>query len=187
MVMHPAPIKPELATLVGLFYADRAELGVFEAVAPAAMPAYYQRLLAHQNHMTVTVEAYHNSHVDVEVLESHLRDDRYYSRKILLRRQSDGAVVQFGIVRLNFDYVSEQVRQQVESRRAPVGRILIQNNVLREVRLFQLWKVTPGPDLRALFNIPAGAVTYGRTAIIDCNHAPAVELLEIVTPEQAGE
>jgi hypothetical protein len=86
-------------------------------------------------------------------------------------------------VRLNFDYVSPQVRQQVESRQTPVGRILIQNNVLREVRLFQLWKVTPGPDLRALFNMPQGSITYGRTAMIDCNHAPAVELLEIVTPE----
>jgi len=184
-VNTPDPVTPDLATLVGLFYSNSAELGQFEEVAPAAMPPHYRQMLAHQNHMTVTVEKFHGSSVDVEVLESQLSDDRYYSRKILLRRKTDHRVVQFGIVRLNFDFVSPQVRQQVESRGTPLGRILIDNNVLREVRLFKLWKVTPGAELAALFQMSPGTVTYGRTAIIDCDHAPAVELLEIVTPEPA--
>ena len=178
-------MTPDLSTLVGLFYANSAELGHFEEIEPAELPPHYRRMLAHQNHMTVTVEAFHGSRVDVDVLASQLQGDRYYSRKILLRRHSDGAVVQFGIVRLDFDFVSPQVRAQVESRQTPLGRILIENNVLREVRLFKLWKVTPGAELRALFSMAPGGVTYGRTAIIDCDGAPAVELLEIVTPEPA--
>jgi chorismate-pyruvate lyase len=172
---------PDLATLVALFYSDTAQLGQFELVTADEMPPDYCTLLAHQNHMTVTVERFHNSPVDVRVLKSQVTGT-HYARKILLARQSDGVVVQFGIMRINFAYLSEKVRREVESRAKPLGRILIENNVLREVELVKLWKVTPGEDLRSLFSLPKGAVTYGRTALIHCNGEPAVELLEIVTP-----
>jgi hypothetical protein len=33
-----------------------------------------------------------------------------------------------------------------------------------------------------MFDIGPADTTYGRTAVIDCNGEPAVELLEIVTP-----
>jgi hypothetical protein len=54
--------------------------------------------------------------------------------------------------------------------------------VLREIELVALWRVSPGPDLCQLFGLPEPENVYGRTAIIHCNGAPAVELLEIVTP-----
>jgi chorismate-pyruvate lyase len=131
--------------------------------------------------MTVTVERYHNCPVDVEVLATQLTD-QHYARKILLRRQSDRAVVQFGIVRLDFAFVSEEIRRQIESQEIPLGRILINHNVLRDVHLLQLWKVTPGVDLQRLFGLPTPVPSYGRTAVIDCDGQPAIELLEIVTP-----
>ncbi len=148
------------------------------------MPLAYQTLLAHQNHMTVTVEHFHHSPVDVRVLATSMAGD-HYSRKILLSRQSDGKVVQFGIVRLDFRYLNTAVRQAIESQSTPLGRILIEYNVLREVHLSHLWRVEVGPDLASLFAVAPGTVTYGRTAIIDCNGEPAVELLEIVTPVDA--
>ncbi len=131
--------------------------------------------------MTVTVEAFHRSPVDVQVLETSL-SGQHYARKILLARQSDGGIVQFGIVRINFAHVSPAVRREIESQRVPVGRVLIQHNVLRKIHLLRLWKVTPGPDLRRLFGLATSAPTYGRTARIDFGGEPAVELLEIVTP-----
>ncbi len=173
--------SPDLQTLVGLFFPDPAKLGRFEGVAAAAMPADYQSLLAHQEHMTVTVEKFHGSLVDVVVLKQQLSGE-HYARKILLRRQSDGKVVQFGIMRLDFTSVDEAVRREVEGQSTPLGRILIQHNVLREVRLEKLWRVTPGDDLRWWFAAAPGQITYGRTALIDCNGKPAVELLEIVAP-----
>jgi chorismate-pyruvate lyase len=175
------PVTPDLQTLVGLFYRDAAELGQFEEVAADEMPRDYQSLLAHRNHMTVTVEEYHHSPVNVRVLATRL-NGQHYARKILLCRQSDGRVVQAGIVRLNFHHVSDEVRREVESQSAPLGRILIQHNVLREVRLLKLWRVALGADLARLFGLPLGEITYGRTALIDCNGEPAVELLEIVAP-----
>ncbi len=173
---------PYLQSLAALFYRDLAELGRFESAEPEQMPAVYRTLLDHQNHMTVTVERHHGSPVDVRVLATQITGDDY-ARKILLTRKTDGQVVQFGIMRLNFRYVDDEVRREVESQKTPLGRILIEHDVLRVIHLRRLWKVQVGPDLQKLFGVPAGTVTYGRTATIDFDGAPAVDLIEIVAPE----
>jgi chorismate-pyruvate lyase len=174
-------VTPDLDTLVGLFFRRPSDLGHFEAVDARDLSRDYRMLLAHDSHMTVTVERFYNCPVDVRVLETLLTGD-HYARKILLTRQTDGAVVQFGIMRLAFAAVSPDVRREIEGQKIPLGRILIQHNVLREVHLTKLWKVTPGEDLRRLFNLAAGQITYGRTAVIHVGGEPAVELLEIVAP-----
>ena len=59
---------PALDHLAGLFYSDLAELGTFEEVLAESTPEPYRTLLAHHEHMTVSVEQHHGSPVDVEVL-----------------------------------------------------------------------------------------------------------------------
>jgi chorismate-pyruvate lyase len=180
--MSEAPlVTPDLDTLIGLFYSSPERLGQFEEIDGHDLARDYRMLLAHDSHMTVTVERFHNGPVDVRVLETKT-SGTHYARKILLTRASDGAVVQFGIMRLDFARVSPEVRREIESRKTPLGRILIKHNVLRQVHLRRLYQVTPGEDLQKLFNIPAGTLTYGRTALIHCDGEPAVELLEIVAP-----
>lgn len=175
------PVTPDLQTLVALFYAEPERLGDFHQMAAAQMPADYRTLLAHEAHMTVTVEAFHASPVDVRVL-ARRKDGPLYARKILLTRRSDGRVVQFGIMRINFGYLEPEVQSEIERESTPLGRILIEHNVLRRVRLSSLWQVTPGDDLQTLFGMAEPRLTFGRTAMIDCNGEPAVELLEIVAP-----
>ena len=46
-------------------------------VHAATMPEPYRGLLAHNEHMTVTVEAYYGAPVDVRVLEAG-REDEFY-------------------------------------------------------------------------------------------------------------
>jgi chorismate-pyruvate lyase len=174
-------VTPDLDRLVGLFYKQPDELGRFEEVGSHELARDYRMLLAHDSHMTVTVERFHNGPVDVRVLETRMTGT-HYARKILLTRQSDGGGVQFGIMRLDFSCVTPAVRREVESQKAPLGRILIEHNVLREVHLTKLWKVSLGDDLARHFSLPSGEITYGRTAVIHCDGEPAVELLEIVAP-----
>jgi chorismate-pyruvate lyase len=131
--------------------------------------------------MTVTVEAFHQCPVDVRVLQKSITP-RHYSRKILLTRQSDGQVVLFGIVRLDKSAIPAAARAEIESERAPLGRILIEHNVLREVQLVSVWEILPSKDLQRHFGMTHPQAVYGRTAMIYCNGEPAVELLEIVTP-----
>jgi chorismate-pyruvate lyase len=174
-------LTPDLDTLVGLFYRRSGDLARFDEVGSHDLARDYRMLLAHDSHMTVTVERFHNGLVNVQVIESRL-DGAHYSRKISLARASDGGVVQFGIMRLDFSAVSPEIRRAVEAQRTPLGRILIEHNVLREVHLTKLWKVTPAAELRELFGMQPGEITYGRTAIIHCDGEPAIELLEIVAP-----
>lgn len=176
------PPGVELDELIAIFYRDPSQLGQFVHCSSEELPAAYQAMLDHEQHMTVTVERRHDSPVDVQVLESRLTDS-HYMRKILLRRQSDGRVVQYGIVRLALSALEPVVRDEIMAQKIPLGRVLILHNVLRQVQLNALWRVACGPELAQLFDLEVGQITYGRTALIYCNGEPAVELLEIVTPE----
>ena len=171
---------PDLHSLAGLFYDDCRQLGEFREIPPEQLEDPWDRLLAHTDHMTVTLEKWHNCPVEVQVLDKRITES-HYARKIVLRRQSDRKVVQFGIVRLGKSSLPPDVMRQIESESIPLGRLLIDNNVLRKVKLMSLWQITPGPALRDGFEDPDLITCFGRTALIYANGLPAVELLEIVT------
>lgn len=132
--------------------------------------------------MTVTVERHHGQLVDVQVLRDQVSGDSY-QREILLRTQSNRRVVQYGIVRLRLSMLSEQVKDQILAGDIPLGRVLIQHDVMRQVQLGVLWRVQCGPVLANYFDCPNGTISYGRTALIYLDCEPAIELLEIVAPE----
>ena len=178
---QPSRLTPDLAALVDLFYHAPAALAQFDEVTAEAMSNEHRTLLAHNNHMTVTVEAFHDSLVDVVVCRENISEN-HYAREILLNRQSDGGVVQYGIMRVDFARLDEPVCEEIRSRHLPLGRILITHNVLRQVQLQSLWKVTPAEPLAQRLGMSAPAITYGRTALIYCDGEPTIELLEIVTP-----
>jgi len=172
---------PDLKTLLALF-APADVIRAVEEVPGDRVPQPYHDLLVHKHHMTVTVEAHHGSLVDVKVLEVNRGAD-FYARKILLSLQADGRIVQFGIARVNFEYCSEKVKQEILSEQIPLGRVLIQNGVLRKIEPTAYLRVTPGNDMMTWFGLTEPRITYGRLALIHCNRQPAVELLEIVAPE----
>ena len=178
--MNPADFADiELDALIQLFYEDSDRLGRFQEVAPEGVPDPSNQLLVHNKHMTVTVEKYHSSPVDVKVLQTR-RDGDHYSRKIVLTSKSNGAVVMFGIVRLDLSVLSPEVRAKIESQQIPLGRILIDHNVLRVVKLLKLFQIESGEDLATELKLPTKTTCFGRTALIFCDGAPAIELLEIV-------
>lgn len=152
-----------------------------EHVAASLTPEPYKQLLCHEHHMTVTMEEYHGCAVDVTVLSEVSQDD-IYARQIILTRADNGKPVQFGIVRFDFQYVTPQVKSEIESGQIPLGRVLITHNVLRHIDLGAILKVTAGEGLASALQMDVGAETYGRLATIFCNRHPAVDLLEISAP-----
>ena len=178
--MMSASAGPDLYTLFQLF-PPSSYLREFDVVAADWVPEPYRTLLCHEHHMTVTVEAHHKSLVNVKVLEAK-RDGDSYARKILLSKQSDGKVVQFGIVRIWLPYCSPEVRDEILAQKTPIGRILINHNVMRRIEPTEFLRVTPGQDMMQWFGLTKPDVTYGRLAIIHCDGQPAVDLLEIVAP-----
>ncbi len=131
--------------------------------------------------MTVTVEQFYREPVDVRVLQ-HESTDQKYQREIVLIGRNSQFIVQYGIVRLNPHVLRPEVWTEIAARRTPLGRVLIEHNVLREVELVGLWHVTCGEGLARALELNVGSETYGRTALIYCDGQPAIELLEIVTP-----
>lgn len=166
--------------LLPLFYGPPAsfdDLGRFERVTNVPPP--YDRLLDHNEHMTVTVEAFHGESVDVVVHRCERRG-KWYAREITLVGGESAKVVQYGIVRLNVETLSPEVWQRIERQDVPLGRVLIEHNVLREVQLQGLWEIEAGKALAGHLNVELGTRLYGRTALIYCNGEPTIELLEIV-------
>ena len=171
--------QPVLAELLALFPGTALEAREIDA---SAVPEPYHGLLVHEHHMTVTVEAFHRGPVDVRVLRER-RDTPWYSREILLVHQASGRVVQSGIVRLDLRQLSPEVAEAILRGDTPLGRVLINHNVLRRIELTALLALPPCPRLKEWFGTQQPC--FGRLAIIHCDGAPAVELLEVVPPTSA--
>ena len=170
-----------VARLASLFHDDLSELGRFEPVSSRDMPAEYRRLLAHNDHMTVTLEDANASPLDVRVL-AEWRDEASYARNSLLTRHTDGAILQFGIMRIWLTDLPGEARDEITVKRQPLGRVLINHNLLREVELIALWQIVPGSALRQHLSLAVGQVVYGRSAQILVDERPTVQMLEIVAP-----
>jgi hypothetical protein len=181
MMPSPNPAGTDIQGLFRLFppleYMTRAEL-----VPPGRVPPPYRQLLVNEHHMTLTVEAHHGDQVDVKVLEYRVAGDSY-ARKILLTLHRTGRVVMFGLMRVNFQYCSDDVRREILAGQTPLGRVLIEHNVLRRVEPTAFVRVMPGHAMMEWFGLDQPKPTYGRFGLIHCDEQPAVELLEIVTPE----
>ena len=171
----------QAASLAAPFFAPIEALGELTPVGVADLPDEAQTLLAHSGHMTVTLEAWHESLVDVRVVAER-SVPRSYARHSLLARRSDGRVVQSGVMRIDLTGLPETVREAIERGECPLGRILIRSNLLREVELLALWRIEAGRSLAEELHFPPGVVIHGRSARILVEGRPAVELLEIVKP-----
>jgi chorismate-pyruvate lyase len=181
----PSSRGPNLRSLFKLFPAAVDEAPEYEIVPADEVPPPYHGLLVHEHHMTVTVEAYHGDAVDVRILARQQTGDSY-ARKILLALHGSGRVVQFGIMRINLALCSPEVRAEIVAGQTPLGRILIEHDVLRRIEPREYLRVIPGKAQMQWFGLDQARPTYGRLAIIHCNGQPAVDLLEVVAPEPAG-
>ena len=166
-------------------FPDQDDMPEVRAVSSELIPAPYRSLLVHTSHMTVTVEKYFQESVDIDVL-SVVETDDAYARKILLKLQSSGKVVQFGIVHIDLKVLAEPVREQILSKRTPLGRVLIENDVLRDVRPTGFFQVTPSPKMCEWFGLSEPTPTYGRLGVIYTDNNPAIQVAEILAPIGVG-
>ena len=101
----------------------------------------------------------------------------------LVRRPLRALAKQVGAL----DDLPAEAVQEITVQKRPLGRVLIDRNVLREVELITLWRIMPGTALRkSLPEIGAGPI-YGRSAQILVDERPTVQMLEIVTLPQHHE
>jgi chorismate-pyruvate lyase len=147
----------------------------------SALPEPYRGLLAHTHHMTVTMEALYGSPVDVRVLDSDRLGD-FYHRRIVLTLRSTGQIVQYGLVRIDLSLCSPPVRSAILSQNTPLGRILIEHNVLRRIEPTAFLRIDPGPTLTQAMQLAKPTPLYGRTGVIFCDDRPAIAVVEVPAP-----
>ena len=175
------PPLDELHKLSSLFPDGDQLFEHVELLDASETPEPYRSLLAHEHHMTITMEQFYHCRVDVHVVHEELPEP-YYNREIVLTKSGTNQVVQFGLVRFDFTYVTPAVKAEILAKELPLGRVLIQHNVLRHIDLGAILKIVPGPALRGHLQLLDAAPVYGRMATIVCNGHPAVELLEVASP-----
>ena len=149
-------------------------------IPPSWIPEPYRKMLVHHVHMTVTVEDHYQQPVSIEVLASrHVGES--YGRETLLQLPSK-QVVQFGAVRIDFTCCTDAVRSAILEEKTPLGRVLIDNNVLRRIEPTAFLQITPGPKLAGWFGLSRPETCYGRLGVIFCDDRPAIAVLEILAP-----
>lgn len=186
----------ELDRLTSVLEQSEQLFQLVEHVPAAVTPEPYRGLLVHDHHMTLAMERFHGHAVTVHVLDRKEAADGYHRSSLLTVPESvpgrtlglsgtrfpGERVLQFGAIRFNFEFVTKEVRDEIVSEQIPLGRVLIDHNVLRHIDLGAVLRILVGPGLAKLFGCPVGSETYGRLATIFCNRRPAVDLLEVSAP-----
>ena len=177
-----------LAGALSQFPDERIHIEDVDVLEGSALEGTPRELLVHAHHMTVTLEEEHGEPVYLEVLEVK-REGEDYARKLILRAGEGGPVVLAGIMRFRLEFVRPEVRVAILEARTPLGRILIENNVLRRIETVAFLRFPLDNSFGELLGSEGSdGFTYGRIALIFCDGEPAVELLEILPPEeQTGE
>ncbi len=143
------------------------------------IPEPYRELLVHHNHMTVALERWYDSPVEVVVLgETH--DDPFYGRLIQLRLAGTEQVVEYGIMRIDLRACGDAVREAILSHSAPLGRILIDHGMLTDVVYDLFLEFSADPRIMDALGVDESKPFFGRLASIHENGRHVVDLLEIM-------
>lgn len=167
-----------LADLCDGFFDDIEFLTECPRVEPEALPEAARRLLVHRDHMTTVLQDAYGKTVRLEVL-AEAREAGTYTRKILLRLEPTEAIVELGIVRIDFRFVPPEVERQIVEQAAPLGEVLIRANLLRRVSPRWYFSFPAPTPVAAALGRPETAA-FGRVGTIYCNDEPAIDLLEVV-------
>jgi len=170
-------------TIEGLYslFSGATDRPTVTAISPTEMPEPYRSLLVHSHHMTVTVEQFYGQSVHVRVLDTRINGNDY-ARKILLSLANDGRVVQFGIVHIDLSILADSVRNEIVAGQTPLGRVLIEHDVLRYIEPAGYIRVQPCRQMCDWFGISEAQTTYGRLGVIFTDGKPTIEVLEILAP-----
>ena len=148
-------------------------------VQPENIPHPEDHLLVHHDHMTIVLREHHGSEVAVHVLEEKRQGD-CYTRKVKLTPAGGDRVVEWGIARIDFRFMPQEVQREILARRSPLGAILTAHDVHRRIKPRYFLRFPEGSAVLKLFGAEYDRPVYGRLGTIYCDGEPCIEVLEIV-------
>ena len=152
-----------------------------EVVGGSALPEPFASLLVHDQHMTEVMERRHGAPIRVEVLER-LRTEESYARRIRLRRPSDDAIVQGGLVRIRLSLLPQDLASAILKEQTPLGRLLVDHHTLRRIEILSYFRFPRQAALEAWLGPLPAEGTYGRPGWLHVDGKPAIEVFEVIAP-----
>ena len=157
--------------------------GTFVFVEAESVPEPFNGLLVHEGDMTSRLEAFHQSRITLEVLQSRRSGESEYSREVILRRVCDGAAVEYGAIQIFLGVFEESLRVQILEGRVPLGGLLNQNQVRYYSRPQAFFHLQPGEDLAALIGVSTSVRLFGRCNLLYLEGGELMaQIVEVLPP-----
>lgn len=182
---HPADAEQALEAIGPLTETYRLaerEPPAVEFIAAEALPEPYRRLLAHENDMTPTLEAFHGQSLTLNVIYRRLSDDELL-RQVVLVGEESGRKVEFGAIRIFLNRFGAEARRRIEECHLPLGSILAHFAIPHTDRPSAFFRVTADERICRALGTTGESALYGRcNTIYDAEMAPLACIVEILPP-----
>lgn len=159
----------------------------------------HEWILNHSGLLTLRLESYCQvDRLQLKVLER-FRNGNQYSRRIILQAPSNDdrnkfEPVSFGLIVIDLSVFPEHVQMQILEEQIPFGRIMADNNVIKEVKLCGLVKASHSScsfldlvfpahreaDIPLQDSSSLSTTTFGRRTAFICDGVPAVHVFELL-------
>ncbi len=157
-----------------------------DVIEADAIPQPYRSLLAHDSDMTSTLERFHGGAVVLRPLETR-RDRDAFLRRVLLVREADGRIVEFGAIRIVLERFDEAAQRQILESRQPLGAIIRDAGMACRCRPSGFFSIRPGAELRGLLGLDGAERLYGRrNVLMDDGERTLAEVVEVLPPQRDG-
>jgi chorismate-pyruvate lyase len=146
------------------------------------VPHPYHRLLVHSHDMTPTLEAFYRLPMRIALL-SREREEGAYLREVILKPQSEGQPVEYGVIQIYLEHLPEAARQRVHEEERPLGNIL-QTEAIPHLSWPQaFFRVESDTHMARVLCLRQPCALYGRRNILlDDSRRLLADVLEVLAP-----
>ena len=177
--------SPPLASALDLLrercaVAGKTDLRI-QPLPPDAVPQPYRTLLVHSRDMTPTLERFHRHPLGLRALWRG-RHGSLYLREVVLVLP-DGAVVEYGAIRIDLTWFEAKAREQILAERLPLGRILQENGIAHLGWPQGFYRVEPNAYVEGRLGTTHAPVLYGRrNVLLNGTRRLLADVIEILPP-----
>jgi hypothetical protein len=153
-------------------------------VQPEEMPETERWLLVHASDMTPRLANHHGVTITLDVhARSRLGD--YLVRASVLRREDNGASVEFGAIGIHLEGFEEETRRLILEGHIPLGGVLEQRKVPHSSHPSGYFRIVIDHRLADLLGGREGQTLYGRcNELRHKNGMPLAEVVEVLPDPQ---
>lgn len=174
-------MMPNRSDIADLLVNEKLEKLPFRWVSESEVALPYRGLLCHERDMTSTLASFHDGEVKLEVL----REERgaSYVREVVLR--VSGKVVEFGVISIQLENFSEELREVILAGARPLGALLNESGMRYLSRPQGYLEIEEEKGSLMFFESLGRKFQFGRyNVLLDDNERVLARIIEILPLEE---